>query len=161
MIPFKILAASLSIGGILLFSGCSVISAVSGAKGQEFVEFKKPQENHGVVYVYRPRIFVGGGITYDVHVSNETTSDIIVGELLNAGYFEIDLPIGVTDIWAKVDAVDSVTLDIKNGKIYCVKSIPATIEWTLLAGPTTRSPNFETVDLTTCKSEIITTRNSK
>lgn len=166
---FKILAvASLSIGGILLFNGCSVMTKAAGAKGEKFTEFKKPKENHGMVYVYRPSIFFGSGMTYDIHVSDETNSDFIVGELLHNGYFEIDLPTGRTDIWAKVTADDSVELDIKNGAIYCIKTIAAPVNTTFakdlsagMSGESSYNPNFEIVDMATCKSEIIATRNSK
>jgi hypothetical protein len=44
---------------VLLFTGC-------GAKGQQFTEFAKPKPNEGLVYVYRPKSLVGGGVYYDI-----------------------------------------------------------------------------------------------
>jgi hypothetical protein len=142
----KVMTACLSISAILLFSGCS-------AKGQQFVEFKKPQENRGMVYVYRPSSFVGSGVHYDIHATNPTTPDFIAGELVNGGYVEMDLPSGESEIWGKTEAKASVTLDVKNGEIYCVKG---GVGIGFLVG----RPNLEIVDMAKCKVEIVETKKA-
>ena len=148
----KVTVVNLSIGIILLFSGCSTISAPFSAKGEQFAGFKKPEENRGMVYIYRPNKFAGGAVSYDIHVGTSKTPDFLAGTLLNGGYIEIDLPIGETEIWAKVDDNSIIAFDIKNGKTYCIKSA------LIMADITTRSPDLEIVNMSQCKSEILETK---
>jgi len=129
---------------VFLFTGC-------GAKGQQFTEFAKPKPNQGLVYVYRPSSFVGSGVYYDIHVTNETTSDFIAGELVNGSYLEIDVPIGESEIWGKTEAKSSVTVDIGEGDIQCVKGGVG-------IGFIVGRPNLQIVDMDTCKTEIVNTK---
>lgn len=135
------------IGTIFLFTGC-------GAKGQQFAGFAKPKENRGLVYVYRPNGFVGGGVYYDIHVTNSTTPDFIAGELVNGGYVEVDVPTGENEIWGKTEAKSSITLDVKNGDIHCVKG---GVGVGFLVG----RPNLEIVDSEKCKTEIVETKKAQ
>lgn len=139
----KIIALSGLVGSVLLFTGC-------GAKGPKFTEFSKPKPNQGLVYVYRPSSFVGGGVYYDIHVTNPSTPDFIAGELTNGAYLEIDVPKGENEIWGKTEAKSSVTLDVKEGDIQCVKG---GVGIGFLLG----RPILEIVDLNTCKNEILET----
>lgn len=132
---------------VLLFTGC-------GAKGQQFTEFAKPKPNQGLVYVYRPKSLVGGGVYYDIHVTNETTPDFIAGELVNGSYIEIDVPTGESEIWGKAEAKSSVTVDIDEGDIQCVKGGVG-------IGFIVGRPNLQIVDMETCKAEIIETAMPK
>ena len=135
------------IGALLLFTGC-------GAKGPKFTSFEKPKPNEGLVYVYRPSSFVGSGVYYDIHVTNPMTPDFIAGELTNGAYLKIDVPTGESEIWGKTEAKSSVTLDVKDGDIKCVKG---SVGMGLFVG----RPNLEIVDFETCKSEIIGTNEPK
>lgn len=143
----KITGAIALLGAIVFFTGC-------GAKGEQFSEFAKPKENQGLVYVYRPNSFVGGGVYYDIHVTNPTNPDFIAGELVNGGYVEIDVPAGENEIWGKTEAKSAVTLDIKNGDIHCVKG---GVGVGFLVG----RPNLEIVDMNRCKAEITETKKAQ
>ena len=155
MTLLKIMAVSLAISTMLLFSGCSAILEPYSAQGKEFSKFKEPHENHGMVYIYRPSKLIGFPVSYDINVINPKVDDFVAGKLLNAGYIEIELPVGPTEIWAKIDANDFVNFNIKNGKTYCVKGGFAQV------GLAARSPDFEVVNISQCRSEIIKTRQIK
>jgi hypothetical protein len=149
MIQIKVISTSLFIMVGVLFSGC-------GAKGPQFTEFKKPQENNGIVYVYRPSHFVGGGIDYDIYVNNSTMHNFMVGELVNGSYTAIPLPIGESKIRINLQqslffgitgkSSNTAIFDIKNGEIYCIKK--------------GERLNLEIVDMVTCKSEIADTKRA-
>lgn len=143
----KLAVLGLTLGAVVLFTGC-------GAKGQQFTGFAKPKENKGLVYVYRPSGFVGGGVYYDIHVTNPSTPDFIAGELVNGGYVEVDVPTGENEIWGKTEAKSSVTLDIKSGDIHCVKG---GVGVGFLVG----RPSLEIVDLDKCKVEITETKKAQ
>lgn len=143
----KFVGIGLSLGAVAFFTGC-------GAKGQQFTGFAKPKENQGLVYVYRPSGMVGAAVYYDIHVTNPTTVDFIAGELVNGGYVEIDVPTGENEIWGKTEAKSSVTLDVKNGDIHCVKG---GVGIGFLLG----RPNLEIVDIDKCKVEITETKKAQ
>jgi len=131
---------------VFIFTGC-------GAKGQVFREFEKPKENKGIAYIYRPSGFVGSAVYYDIHVTNETTPDQIAGRLSNGGYVKVDLPIGENEIWGETESKSSVTLDIKDGDISCIKG-------SVGIGFFLGRPHLSIVDMDTCKTEIIGTKSS-
>ncbi len=148
MISTKTIIGALSISTLLLFSGC-------GAVGPKFVKFQKPQEKGGILYVYRERsLFFGAGLTYDIHITNSETLDFRAGHLANGGYIETYLPTGESEIWAKTEAIDSVTIDAKNGEVYCVKG-------GLGLGVGIARPSLEIVDMTKCQLEIVKTNKAK
>ncbi len=93
---------------------------------------------------------MGGGVYYDIHVTNETTPDFIAGELVNGSYIEIDVPTGESEIWGKAEAKSSVTVDIDEGDIQCVKGGVG-------IGFIVGRPNLQIVDMETCKAEITET----
>ena len=136
-----------SVGAVLFLSGC-------GASGQQFSQFATPKQDRGLVYVYRPSSFVGGGVYYDIHVTNPSNPDFIAGELVNGSYVQIDIPSGDSEIWGKTESKSSVTLDIKKGETYCVKGGVG-------IGFIVGRPNLEVVDMTTCQTEIVETKLSK
>ena len=142
-----ILGMVVSIGAVVLLSGC-------GASGQQFSQFSTPKPDRAQVYVYRPESFVGGGVYYDIHVTNPMNADLIVGELVNGSYMEFDVPSGESEVWGKTEAKSSVTLDVKTGETYCVRG---GVGIGFLVG----RPNLEIVDMATCKSEIVGTRLAK
>ena len=136
-----------SVGAVLFLSGC-------GASGQQFSQFATPKQDRGLVYVYRPSSFVGGGVYYDIHVTNPSNPDFIAGELVNGSYVQIDIPSGESEIWGKTESKSSVTLDVKKGETYCVKGGVG-------IGFIVGRPNLEVVDMAICKTEIVETKLTK
>ena len=132
---------------VLVFTGC-------GAKGAPFAGFTQPKENRGMIYIYRPTAFIGGGVYYDIHVTTPTMGDFVVGELLNGGYIGVDVPTGQNEIWGETEAKASVTLTVQNGDTHCIRG---GIGMGILVG----RPRLEVVDLETCKAEIVNTQEPR
>lgn len=143
----KALSFMVSVGAVIALSGC-------GASGQQFAGFTIPKQDRGLVYVYRPSGFVGGGVYYDIHVTNPSTPDFIAGELVNGSYVQIDMPSGESEIWGKTESKSAVTVDVKKGETYCVRG---GVGIGFLVG----RPNLEIVDMATCKTEIVETKLTK
>lgn len=131
----------------IVFTGC-------GAKGQQFTNFNTPKADKGLIYVYRPSSFVGGGVFYDIHTTTKSNPDLIAGELVNGGFVEIDAPIGEVEVWGKTESKSSVTIDVKNQSIQCVKGGVG-------LGFVVGRPNLTIVDMETCKNEIKDTRRAQ
>lgn len=140
MIGKNILFLVLSMLTIFIFTGC-------GAKGQVFKEFEKPKKNAGIAYIYRPSSILGAAVYYDIHVTNKTTSNQNAGRLSNGGYVKVDLPVGENEIWGKTEVKSSVTLDIKDGTISCIKGGVG-------IGFIIGHPHLSIVDMATCSEEI-------
>ncbi|WP_225072842.1 DUF2846 domain-containing protein [Desulfuromonas sp. CSMB_57] len=98
----------LTLLALALLAGCANL-------GHVYQEELVPQ-NKGVVYIYRPSRFIGGGVSYDVKVG-ETP----VTTLYNGGYFPYFSDPGEVEFWAKTESRSAVTLDIKAGETYFVK----------------------------------------
>ena len=143
----KTLWVMISVGAALFLSGC-------GASGQPFSQFATPKQDQGLVYVYRPSSVLGMGVSYDTHVTNPTSADLIAGELVNGSYVEVDVPVGENEIWGRTESKSSVTLDVKNGETYCIKG---GVGIGFLVG----RPNVEIVDMQTCQTEIVGTKQNK
>jgi len=143
----KALSLMVSVGAVIALSGC-------GASGQQFAGFATPKQDRGLVYVYRPSGFFGGGVYYDIHVTNPSTPDFIAGELVNGSYVQIDMPSGESEIWGQTESKSAVTVDVKKGETYCVRG---GVGIGFLVG----RPNLEIVDMATCKTEIVETKLTK
>lgn len=104
----------LGASALLLLSGC-------GAKGPKFTEVEKLQPNQGLVYVYRPSSFVGGGVSYDLHTKKADGTDKVIGHLKNGGYFSYTTQPDEIEFWAKTESTSSVTIDVQANKMYCIK----------------------------------------
>ncbi len=70
----------------------------------------------GLVYIYRPSSFVGGGVSYDVKVG-----ETVITTLYSGGYYPYFAKPGELELWAKTEAKSAVTLDVKAGEVYYVK----------------------------------------
>jgi len=92
-----------------LLSGCASLGPV-------YQEADLVPEDKGLVYIYRPSSFVGGGVSYDVKVG-ETP----VTTLYNGGYYPYLSAPGEVEFWAKTESRSAVTLDVKVGETYFVK----------------------------------------
>lgn len=94
---------------LTLLSGCASLGPV-----YQKVDVVPP--NKGLVYIYRPSSFVGGGVSYDVKVGEAP-----VATLYNGGYYPYFSNPGEVEFWAKTESKSAVTLDVKTGETYFVK----------------------------------------
>jgi hypothetical protein len=99
----------LLISVILLATGCASLGPV-------YSKIDKIPDNTGLVYIYRPSSFIGGGVSYDVK-----DGDTVVTTLHNGGYYPYFSSPGEKEFWAKTEAKSSVTLDVKSGQTYYIK----------------------------------------
>ena len=93
-----------------------LIPACAPTLGPKYVKPDKVQDNLGVVYIYRPTRFVGGGVSYDVKANGKT-----ITTLYNGGYYPYFANPGELEISASTESTSSVTLDIKLAQSYFVK----------------------------------------
>ena len=120
-----------------------------GAKGQQFTEFKKPDANKGMVYVYRPSSFVGGGMYYDVHDKNDNNK--VIGTLKNGGYIAKQMEPGKNVLWAKTEVTREVTVTVKENDFVCVRG---KVGFGIVIG----RPSLVNVNKETCEKEIKETK---
>lgn len=93
----------------LLATGCASLGPV-------YSKVDKIPDNAGLVYLYRPSSFLGGGVAYDVK-----TGGTVITTLHNGGYYPYFSAPGEQEFWAKTEAKSSVTLDVKPGQTYYIK----------------------------------------
>jgi len=140
----KILQLSLGLGLVtssILFSGCA-------SSTTPFTDFKTPQNNEAVLYIYRPSKFVASGMDYTL--TNKTTNEVL-GELENGTYLENSVKPGKILIYGKYNFLkdNQIEVDVEANKVTCVKSY---------IGGFIQNIQFEKVDMETCKKEIIETK---
>ena len=140
LITIGIIGITLVIG----FTGC-------GAKGKQFSGFKIPEKGKGMVYIYRPSSFIGGGVYYNV--KNKNNDDEIIGTLRNGGFISKEMTPGKKTFWAKTEATDTVPVEVKADEVICVKG---GVEFGFLVG----RPNLRNVAKSTCEVEIKDTQES-
>ena len=99
----------LVISSFLLVTGCASLGPV-------YSKADKIPNNTGLVYLYRPSSFIGGGVAYDVNCG-----EAFVTTLYNGGYYPYFSEPGEKEFWAKTEAKSSVTLDVKSGQTYYIK----------------------------------------
>ncbi len=95
--------------GLLFVGGCATLGPV-------YQKVEKIPDNMGLVYIYRPSSFIGGGVSYDVKVGER-----VITTLYNGGYYPYFAKPGELELWARTEAKSSVTLDVKPGETYYVK----------------------------------------
>jgi len=120
---------------ILALSSCATL-------GPAYQKVEKIPKDMGLVYIYRPRHFGGGGLTYDVKVGE----DVIVS-LYNGGYYPYFAKPGATEFWAKTETKSSVSLVVKPGRTYYIRG---TVGFGLLIG----RPHLEIVPPSVGEKEI-------
>jgi len=108
-VPLRKLVFSLSLLLVALLSGCASLGPV-------YQKVETVPADRGLVYIYRPSSFVGGGVSYDVKVG-ETP----VTTLYNGGYYPYLSAPGEVEFWAKTESRSAVTLDVKAGETYFLK----------------------------------------
>ena len=83
---------------------------------------KSDTANYALLYVYRPKNFVGIAISYDLKISNSEVQKFVVGRVKNNSKFVVKLyKEGKTEILAKTEAENSVSIDVKYGQKYYLK----------------------------------------
>ena len=97
------------ITGVLWGSGCATLGPV-------YTKVDKVPEDTGLVYIYRPSSFIGGGVAYDVKVG-----ETVVTTLHSGGYYPYFSKPGEVEFWAKTESRSAVTVDVKTGKVYYLK----------------------------------------
>ena len=127
----------------IIFTGC-------GARGAYFNKFEQPTDGNASIYVYRPVMFFGGGMRYNVIISDDG-NDITEGLMSNGAYIYTQVPAN-REIEIKTDttSVGSILIDTENQKTYCIKSYP-------VQGFISRAKIMQ-VNMETCKKEIINTQ---
>jgi len=94
---------------LLLVTGCASLGPV-------YSKVDKIPDNAGLVYLYRPSSFIGGGVAFDIK-----TGETVIATLHNGGYYPYYSPPGEIEFWAKTESRSSVTLDVKTGQTYYIK----------------------------------------
>lgn len=135
-----IVLLTIGLSSTFLLLGCS-------SKGPKFSEMQKAETDKGLIYVYRPSSFVGGGVSYDIHVKKSDGTDEVLGNLKNGGYLQYKTKPDEIEIWAKTESTSSVTLDVQANKMYCIKG---EVGVGLFVG----RPHLSIVDNTLCTQEI-------
>lgn len=127
----------------IIFTGC-------GAKGAYFDKFEQPADGNASIYVYRPAMFFGGGMRYNIIISDDN-NNIAEGLMSNGAYIYTQVPAN-REIEIKTDTMTegSMTIDTENQKIYCMRSA---VTMSIMGGST-----IEQVDMETCQKEIVNTQ---
>jgi hypothetical protein len=135
--------STLLLGMLLLASGCATRQPIP--QGVHDGELKKPGNGKGMLYVYRPSSFIGGGVYYDIHDSSQ--NDKVLGTITSGSVIEAELPPGPRKIWAKTESKPAIPLTIQAGKTECVE---AGVSMGILVG----RPSLKKADLNKCRQEI-------
>ncbi|NOY84233.1 MAG: hypothetical protein GXO96_05325 [Nitrospirae bacterium] len=94
---------------LITLSGCANLGPVY--RNVDSIPQKK-----GLVYIYRPSAFVGGGVSYNVK-----TGEKVITTLYSGGYYPYFSDPGEVEFWAKTESKSAVTLDVKTGETYYLK----------------------------------------
>jgi len=106
---------------------------------------QKAKAGKGMLYVYRPESFVGGGVYYDVH--DGAQKDKVLGTIVSGSVVAAELNPGVHEIWAKTEAKAGVPVTMKRGATQCIK---AGVTMGVFVG----RPSLQKVDMQTCRYDI-------
>lgn len=103
------LTVALTLLMLALLSGCTSLGPI-------YQKVDTLPEDKGLVYIYRPNSFVGGGVSYDVKVGEKP-----IMTLYNGGYYPYFSSPGEVEFWAKSESRSAVTIDVETGKTYFLK----------------------------------------
>ena len=101
---------------IIILLGVALLLSSCASLGPTYQKTDKIPEGTGLVYLYRPSSFIGGGVSYDIKVG-----ETVITTLYNGGYYPYFAKPGEVELWAKTESKSSVTLDVKAGQIYYLK----------------------------------------
>lgn len=137
--------------GHRLIRGLATLVAITllgacAASGPRYEAAAQPPAGKGLVYIYRPGKFMGGGVVFDVHAGPKSDNHAIV-ELQSGGYFPYYAEPGELELWSKTESTSSVTVDVKAGSTAYVRG-------SIGVGFFIGRPSLEVVDGTTGAREI-------
>jgi hypothetical protein len=124
---------------VAIIAGCA-------ASGPRFEATAQAPSDKGLVYIYRPGKFMGGGVVFDVHVGPKADNNAIVS-LRSGGYFPYYAEPGELELWGKTESTSSVTVDVKAGQTTYVRG---SVGVGFLVG----RPSLEVVDSATGEKEL-------
>lgn len=76
-----------------------------------------PNPKFAVIYLFRPKNYTGSAVSYDVHIG-----DTIIQRIKNNSKFAFKVcKEGKTEVWAKTESLELVTIDVKFGEEYYLK----------------------------------------
>jgi hypothetical protein len=106
--------------------------------------FRKAEipSNMGLVYIYRPKKFLNGGMAYPVNANGYK-----IDTLMDGGYITYAARAGRTQFTARNEITNYVTLDVEPGQIYYIKG-------TTRPGSLVRRPHLQVVSSETGEEEI-------
>jgi hypothetical protein len=91
------------------------------------VKVQTDTTKYATLYVYRPALFVGSFISYNLHITNSAIKDSIVGRVKNNSKFIVKIyQEGKTQIYGQTESKKVINFDVKFGKKYYLKSGIAT-----------------------------------
>jgi hypothetical protein len=105
----KLLGMTAILVALMVLGGCATLGPV-------YQKMDRIPDGTGLVYLYRPSSFIGGGVSYDIKVGE---TPIIT--LYNGGYYPYFSKPGEIEFWAKTESRSAVTLDVKAGQVYYIK----------------------------------------
>ena len=134
-----------------LLKRISVLAAIAllgacAATGPRYEAAAQAPAGKGLVYIYRPGKFMGGGVVFDVHAGPKAENHAVVA-LQSGGYFPYYAEPGELELWSKTESTSSVTVDVKAGEMAYVRG-------SVGVGFFVGRPSLEVVDRSTGEREI-------
>ncbi len=108
-------AARLLVAGVFVVLALGGVGCAHGSKAQMFSPLTEMAPDQGVVYVYRPKGFVGSAVVYKVHANGTPVS------ALPPGRYFVYQGVGPVEFSAKTEIRTAVTIDIQPGQTYYIK----------------------------------------
>ena len=137
--------------GLRMMRGIFAVAAIAllgacAASGPRYETAAAPPAGKGLVYIYRPGKFMGGGVVFDVHAGPKVDNRAIV-ELQSGGYYPYYAEPGELELWSKTESTSSVTVDVRAGETAYVRG-------SIGVGFFVGRPSLEVVDKGTGEREI-------
>ncbi len=101
---------------MVLLAGVFLLPSCAPTLGHVYQKPDKIQGNAGLVYLYRPKEIIGGGVSFTVKANG-----VPITKLYNCGYYPYFATPGETEFSAKTESKSSVTLDVRAGEKYYIK----------------------------------------
>ncbi len=120
-----------SIAGITIIVITITLLLTSGCWGRKyftakFTTVKTMPEGKALVYIYRPKNFVGSAVHFSVHANDRKVSDV---HLYNGGYIVYFADPGKYEFWAQVSNTRTeILVDIEAGKTYYIEGESVKLE---------------------------------
>lgn len=104
----------------LLIAVVILVSCLSGCAtlGPAYQKVDKIPDNAGLVYVYRPPAFIGGGVSPNLYTDN---GKIFITKIYQGGYYPYFAKPGEVEFSAATESESSITLNVAPGQTYYIK----------------------------------------